>query len=107
MHKRGRKGKGPPPDAVAGASGRVALLRSATTALLGAAALAADAARLLRWGSAGGGAAVAAGDLVQWTCELAAVAEEGGFLAAHRFNPSLVSISPRNAIAASRDVLRL
>ncbi|BDA48499.1 Condensin-2 complex subunit G2 [Coccomyxa sp. Obi] len=79
--KRGRRGKGPPPEAVDGSLGRAALLHSATRSLLGAVALAADAARLLQWGSAGGesaeSACALASDLVQWTCRLAARAPEG------------------------------
>ncbi len=84
--KRGRKGRGPLPESVTGSLDRLALLRAANQALLGAAALAADAARLLRWGAAGGDTADAActlaGDLVQWTCQLAATAEEGAALTA-------------------------
>lgn len=79
--KRGRKGRGPPPDAVGGPQGRAALLELANQSLLGAVALAADAARLLRWRSAGGESAEAACSLasgvVQWACEAAAAAPEG------------------------------
>ncbi|CAL8463631.1 g3165 [Coccomyxa elongata] len=79
--KRGRRGKGPPPEAVEGSLGRAALLRLASQSLLGTVALAADAARLLQWGPAGGesadSACALASDLVQWTCRLAAHVPEG------------------------------
>ncbi len=79
--KRGRKGKGPPPEAVEGSLGRAALLCLASQSLLGTVALAADAVRLLQWGPAGGesadSACALASYLVQWTCRLAEHVPEG------------------------------